>query len=310
MINPSRFLSKGREAFSGASLRVERAVITFMPAIAIEVIAASAAPASITSAAPRRIISAASPMAFVPEAQAVARDMFGPRAPTRMAMLPAAPSEIIIGMRKGLTRSGPRWRRISYCSTRVVMPPMPEPIKIPTRLRLTSSMIKPDCARASSVATVANWVKRSILRASRVPNKATGSKPLTSAANLVLCALASKWVMGAAPDFPANSASQVSFTLFPTGLTQPKPVITTRVLIRILLDKFLCQTPKGFSREADAHLARKPSGSFGLTKKGQVSNLSFIPVITLQRAGRHATNSTFSSAYTMPDECAGGHARR
>jgi hypothetical protein len=70
------------------------------------------------------------------------------------------------------------------------------------------------------------------LRASRGPNNAEASKPFTSAANFVLCVLASNDVIGAAPDFPASNALHVSFTLFPTGLTQPKPVITTLFLIK------------------------------------------------------------------------------
>ncbi len=155
---PSRSLSNGREAVSGDSLRVESAPITFMPAIANETMAASAPPAIITSAAPRRMIAAASPRAFVPVAQAVATAMLGPRAPTRMAIMPAALSEIIIGTRKGLTRSGPRSRRTSACSSSVPMPPIPVPIRMPTRSRFDSSTVKPAWANASRVAAVANWV--------------------------------------------------------------------------------------------------------------------------------------------------------
>jgi hypothetical protein len=70
--------------------------------------AASAEPTSIMSAAPRCIAAAASPSELVPVAHAVWIDMFGPRAPVRMASVPAALSEIIIGIRNGLTRSAPR----------------------------------------------------------------------------------------------------------------------------------------------------------------------------------------------------------
>ncbi len=72
---------------------------------------ASAPPVIITSAAPRRMISAASPTAFVPVAQAELMEWFGPRAPNRMAIWPPALSESIMGMRKGLMRWGPlRWK--------------------------------------------------------------------------------------------------------------------------------------------------------------------------------------------------------
>ena len=149
--------------------------------------------------------------------------------------MPEALSESIIGTRNGLTRSGPRARKTSTCSSKVPIPPMPVPIKIPTRSRLDSSMVRPACARASSVAAVANCVKRSILRASREPNEAAASKPFTSAANLVLCALASNKVMGAVPDLPASKAAQVSPIVFPSGLTHPSPLITTRFCIDSLL---------------------------------------------------------------------------
>jgi hypothetical protein len=39
-------------------------------------------------------------------------------------------------------------------------------------------------------------------------------------------------VIMAAPDLPANNASHVSFTVFPTGLIHPIPVMTTRFLIK------------------------------------------------------------------------------
>lgn len=50
-------------------------------------------------------------------------------------------------------------------------------------------------------------------------------------AKRVLCLLASKWVIAAAPDLPARTESHVSFTLLPTGLIHPIPVTTTRLLM-------------------------------------------------------------------------------
>jgi len=54
---PSRSLSNGRLARSGASLRVERARMAAKPPTPIGVIAASEPPAIIASASPRRMIS-------------------------------------------------------------------------------------------------------------------------------------------------------------------------------------------------------------------------------------------------------------
>jgi len=67
-------------------LRADKASMMLKPATATSTMPASEPPASITSAAPRRIISAASPMALVPEAHAVTMLMLGPRAPSRMAI--------------------------------------------------------------------------------------------------------------------------------------------------------------------------------------------------------------------------------
>src|SRR5690554_4847995 len=51
----------------------------------------------------------------------------------------------------------------------------------------------------------------------------------TDALNCVENAEASKWVMGATPLFPLTMPCQVSSTVFPNGLTIPRPVTTTRL---------------------------------------------------------------------------------
>ena len=69
--NPSRPRSKGRQAFSGSSLRSLVALICVNAPIVSGVMAASAPPASIATASPRLMISAASPMPCDPDAQAL-----------------------------------------------------------------------------------------------------------------------------------------------------------------------------------------------------------------------------------------------
>ena len=71
MTKPSRSLSKGREAFSGASLRVLSARIEQKPPTPSGVIAASEPPAIIASASPRWMRRKESPTAWAPLAQAV-----------------------------------------------------------------------------------------------------------------------------------------------------------------------------------------------------------------------------------------------
>src|ERR1041385_6436519 len=55
-----------------------------------------------------------------------------------------------------------------------------------------------------------------------------GSNPFTSHANRTSWFAASNLVMGAAPERPASRAAQVSSTVFPPGVTSPRPVTTTR----------------------------------------------------------------------------------
>ena len=74
MMKPSRSRSNGRQAFSGASLRVESARIDPKPPTLIGVTAASAPPQIIASASPRLMISYESPMACADAEQAVHED--------------------------------------------------------------------------------------------------------------------------------------------------------------------------------------------------------------------------------------------
>jgi hypothetical protein len=71
MTNPSRSMSNGRQAFSGSSLRSLVALIWQNAPIVSGVIVASEPPASMATAAPRLMISAASPIPCEPDAQAL-----------------------------------------------------------------------------------------------------------------------------------------------------------------------------------------------------------------------------------------------
>ena len=78
---------------------------------------ASVPPAIITSAAPRRMTAAASPMPWLPDAQAVTTHELGPRRPSCIETWPADMFTIVIGIISGEARSGPR-----SSSSRVVRP--------------------------------------------------------------------------------------------------------------------------------------------------------------------------------------------
>ena len=120
-----------------------------------------------------------------------------PFAPRAIDTWPADMSGIIIGMRNGLTRLGPRSIRTRACCSSVLMPPMPEPMITPTRSAFSGVIASAACSTASNAATTANWITRSIRRASWWLMRLPGSKPLTSQAKCVLSPIpgASKCVM-------------------------------------------------------------------------------------------------------------------
>src|SRR6516164_9413443 len=98
---PSRSRSNGRLAFSGASLRVERARIAANPPTPIGVIAASVPPQIITSASHLAMSLKESPIACALEEHAVQVAELGPLAPLRMETNPEARLTMEAGMKKG-----------------------------------------------------------------------------------------------------------------------------------------------------------------------------------------------------------------
>ena len=70
-------------------------------------ITASLPPVTITSALFKRILSKASMIALVDDAQALTTAKFGPRKPWRIDICPAAISNIILGIKKGLNLGVP-----------------------------------------------------------------------------------------------------------------------------------------------------------------------------------------------------------
>ena len=137
-------------------------------------------------------------------------------------------SEIIIGMKNGLTRSGPRSLSTRCWASNVSMPPIPEPRTTPIRSRSSESTSIPELWSASRLATTANWTKRSIRLASLRSITPSVVKSFTSQANRVVKEDASKRVIGPAPDFPAIRFFQNSSVMFPSGETTPVPVTNTR----------------------------------------------------------------------------------
>src|SRR6056297_3143810 len=107
MTNPSRSLSKGLLAFSGASFLLDKAIMFEKPMIPGRETAASTPPVMATSHFPVSMSMAPVINEWRDEAHALTGAKFGPFNPYSMAITPAIILVIIIGIRKGLTYLGP-----------------------------------------------------------------------------------------------------------------------------------------------------------------------------------------------------------
>ena len=110
---------------------MESALIALKAATPTRVMLASAPPANMTSAWPRRMISVASPRAWLPEAQAVETQDSGPFSPSSIDTWAAAMLAITQGMKSGDTRSTPRSSARSVWEPKLSRPPMPLPTSAP-----------------------------------------------------------------------------------------------------------------------------------------------------------------------------------
>src|SRR4029077_5900468 len=149
--------------------------------------------------------------------------------PSEIASWPLAESTSTFGMKYGEMRSGPRSRSVSACSTIPIKPPIAEPKTIPTRCG--SKPFRPESVSASLAAPSASTTLRSSRRSSLGCASPAGSKSLTSAATRTGSPSASNARIQSTPLSPATAARQVSGAVFPTGVTAPRPVTTTRLTV-------------------------------------------------------------------------------
>ena len=144
----------------------------------------------------------------------------------------AAPSfEMSIGMESGGIRSFPASKYFFIEASITSKPPMPLPMTTPAFSFEIVSLSYPASAIACADATVTNWQKRAIFRASFRSIQGAVSKFFTSAAIFTLKSAVSKRVMGPTPLRPSRIPAQVSSTVFPSGVTAPSPVTTTRLFM-------------------------------------------------------------------------------
>jgi hypothetical protein len=115
---------------------------------------------------------------------------------------PDAISEIIIGMKKGLTRETPLFSMLRCWDSNVSIPPTPEPSSTPIRFGSMTESPSPACATASREAAIAICETRSARLASLRSMYCVGSKPVTSAAIWVGNSLGSKRSIRRIPEVP------------------------------------------------------------------------------------------------------------
>mmetsp|Transcript_38492 Transcript_38492/g.67930 ORF Transcript_38492/g.67930 Transcript_38492/m.67930 type:complete len:254 (-) Transcript_38492:211-972(-) len=236
MMKPLRASSNGREAFSGSSLRsVARAFIWLKPAIDSGSTADSAPPVIITSASPCLMNRKASPMQWAPVAQAVTPAVFGPLALCSIEMKPGARLMSILGMKRGDIFRTPFFVLISCASVISSMPPMPLPNATPV---LTASSSFSGCQlasfKASLAATMEYWMNGAICWAFFFPRTLSALNSPSSLPRAMYAAICvgSPSNFGSVnflmPVLPSSTAFHELSTSYPSGVTRPTPVITTR----------------------------------------------------------------------------------
>ncbi len=112
-------------------MRRDSTFIASKPATKNGEMSVSPPPASIARASPRRMMSAAVPMASVPAAQAVQVAVTGPRRPSSIDTWPAPMFATLWGIANGDTRSMPRSSITRCCSSREMVPEPPLPMIVP-----------------------------------------------------------------------------------------------------------------------------------------------------------------------------------
>ena len=145
--------------------------------------------------------------------------------PSVIATWPLAESTSTFGRKNGETRSGPRSRSTSDCSSDPTDPPIAEPRTIP--ILVGSNPFRPASPTASLAAATAKRTFRSSLRASFGGTTPAGSKSLTSAATRTGNSLASNERIQSMPLRPSTAARHVEGASLPSGVTAPSPVTTT-----------------------------------------------------------------------------------
>src|SRR5882762_8331325 len=218
-------------------------------------------------------------------------------------MSAAATFGMYMGTKNGDTRLGPFSNRARAFSSNVCSPPVPVPTMAPTRFKSTLSQLlaRHASVTACSAAPIANCANRSKRRTSFLSRNRAGSKPLTSHANFTGLCTGSNRVIGPAPERPATRPSQVLCTSVPRGVTNPRPVIATRRLMRLfphLSWRYCnaCPTVRSFSASSSG-MSMSNSFSKAITSS-TVSRLS-APRSSMKLASEVSLSRSTPSSSTM-----------
>ena len=187
-------------------------------------------------------------MASVPAAQAVPGDARSVRARRSVLATAADGAQLVSpsGMASGLTRSGPRVGQRLLALVSVCAPPCTHPMTAP--MRSAETPWAPASSSADAAARAARRPTRSMRRALALPE--AGSRGLVDALDRERRDSGRpSMTMRGAPECTGQQRAPERSALLPSGLTMPRPVITTRGLMRVML-----------SRTARAGRASGPAG--------------------------------------------------
>src|SRR3990170_6840135 len=111
----------------------------------------------------------------------------------------------------------------------------------------------------------------------------TGSKPFTSQAKSTAKPSVSNCVIGPAPDAPAISAAQLDSTSLPSGVTAPRPVMTT---LRLPLGELNCASHSEAAVDEE-HGARDERGLVGAEEAYRPGHVLRVAQPLERRRGEH-----------------------
>ena len=243
-------------------------------------------PVTAASATPLRTMWNACAIAWFADAHALTVANAGPCSLCSMLIWHAGAfairRTIVSGCRRGLFSAYRRRDASSF----VCSPPMPVPMTTAVFSPIFScAKSMPACAMASRAATSANCETRSS-RISFFSSKCfSGSKSRTSAAMPKRSASRGSDVIGPIAERPSRSAAHVAGAVWPSGVTAPMPVMTTRCMTIARIDAAEAQAGGGFAalRRRASRRYRPGPDRFGVEVRIAVGHRDLEVILDLEK---------------------------